>query len=63
MMIVIQHPTTVYVTEAKAAEVVAKLNADAKAANDDWTYAVKSRVKDRYVIEICDENGDFLGYL
>lgn len=60
MMIMAAAPTTVYLDRSKIDAVVEKLNSD---KDDDCKYSVKERVKGRFVIEVVDSAGDFLGYL
>ena len=60
MLITVASPTMVYLNEDKAKAVVAQITAD---ETDGYTYAVKSRGPGRFVIEVIDEAGDFIGYL
>lgn len=60
MLITTTSPTMVYINEDKAKAVVAQIAAD---ETDGYRYAVKSRVPGRYVIEVLDADGEFIGYL
>lgn len=59
MMINVPGPTIVYEDEAKAKAAVDKMNAEEDAG---FSYAVKSRVTGRFIIEVVDDQGDFVCY-
>jgi hypothetical protein len=53
---------TYFPTLDRAKSVAEDNTDDAWDDHDDWSYVVQKRGK-HYVIAVCDEDGEFLGYL